>query len=242
MTTMSTECVLFATRIFSIRLLKNEFICTFEVVGFPGKYFELRPRHYIYNKLIDSRHTWYPRGLTLLHGKDHSKNAHSEGKHALGEKTIADVCEALIGGAMLSGGAANRFDMAVKAVSAMVDSPDHTASCWQEYYSHYSLPTYQSIAADGSELDLAKKIEAKLGYRFSHPRLLRSAFTHPSYPSAWAKVPCYQRLEFLGDSLLDMACVEDLFKRFPERDPQWLTEHKVSNLQAKTIYNYVESF
>lgn len=204
-------------------------------MDFPGTYFESHPPIYISNQITCVRHTWYPRGLTLLQGKDHSKNVNSEGKHALGEKTIADVCEALIGGAMLSGGTENRFDMAVKAVSAMVDSPDHTASCWQEYYSYYCLPTYQSIAADGSELDLAQKIEAKLGYRFSHPRLLGSAFTHPSYPSAWAKVPCYQRLEFLGDSLLDMVCVEDLFKRFPERDPQWLTEHKVSNVQIKNI-------
>lgn len=118
--------------------------------------------------------------------------------------------------------------MAVKAVSALVDSSNHAASSWKEYYSHYSLPKYQTIKSDGFELDLAQKAKEKLGYRFLYPRLLRSAFTHPSYPSAWAKVPCYQRLEFLGDSLLDMVCVEDLYDRFPDRDPQWLTEHKVS--------------
>lgn len=83
--------------------------------------------------------------------------------------------------------------------------------------------------ADGSERDLANKIFDRIGYRFSYPSLLRSAFTHPSYPSAWAKVPCYQRLEFLGDALLDMVCVENLFQRFPDKDPQWLTEHRVGN-------------
>ena len=118
--------------------------------------------------------------------------------------------------------------MAVKAVTALVDSPSHKTSCWKEYISLYSTPKYQSQAPDGSELDLCRKVEEKLGYHFNYPRLLGSAFTHPSYPSAWAKVPCYQRLEFLGDSLLDMVCVEDLFYRFPDRDPQWLTEHKVS--------------
>lgn len=163
-----------------------------------------------------------------MQGKDHSKKVTSEAKHVLGEKTIADVCEALIGASLLSGGSEHRFDMAVKAVSALVDSPNHAASSWKEYYSHYSFPRYQTIKSDGFELDLAQKAEEKLGYRFLYPRLLRSAFTHPSYPSAWAKVPCYQRLEFLGDSLLDMVCVEDLYERFPDRDPQWLTEHKVS--------------
>lgn len=182
-----------------------------------------------------SRHTWYPEGLTLLQGKDHSKKVSSEGKHALGEKSIADVCEALIGASFLSGGNEHRFDMAVKAVTALVDSPNHTVSCWKEYYSLYTLPKYQVQSADGFDLDLARKIEEKLGYRFKHPRLLRSAFTHPSYPLAWAKVPCYQRLEFLGDSLLDMVCVEDLFQRFPDRDPQWLTEHKMSMVSNKFL-------
>lgn len=174
------------------------------------------------------RHAWYPDGLTLLQGKDHSKKSSSETKHALAEKTIADVCEALIGASLLSGGPQHRFDMAVRAVTAVVNSSKHNVSSWNDYYQLYTIPPYQSQRADGYELDLATKIEAKLGYHFRYPRLLRSAFTHPSYPYAWSKVPCYQRLEFLGDSLLDMVCVEDLFARFPDRDPQWLTEHKVS--------------
>ncbi|XHG04756.1 Dicer-like protein 1 [Aspergillus wentii] len=182
-----------------------------------------------------SRHAWYPEGLTLLQGKDHSKKVSAEAKHALGEKTIADVCEALIGGSLLSGGPEHRFDVAVKAVSALVDSPSHSFSCWKDYYSLYSLPKYQIHPPDGFELDLSQKVFDKLGYNFKYPRLLRSAFTHPSYPSAWAQVPCYQRLEFLGDSLLDMVCVEDLFGRFPDRDPQWLTEHKMAMVSNKFL-------
>ena len=117
--------------------------------------------------------------------------------------------------------------MAVKAVSAFVGSNDHDVSSWESYLELYSLPVYQTTAADASELDLARQIEKKLGYHFNYPKLLRSAFTHPSYPPAWAKVPCYQRLEFLGDSLLDMVCVEYLYHRYSDKDPQWLTEHKV---------------
>lgn len=148
-------------------------------------------------------------------------------KHALADKTIADVCEALIGASLLAGGGSHRFDMAVKAVTALVSSEDHDVSEWDDYSQLYSLPKYQTAIADAPELDLAKQVEKKLGYHFNYPKLLRSAFTHPSYPSAWAKVPCYQRLEFLGDSLLDMACVEFLYHRYPDKDPQWLTEHKV---------------
>ncbi|GFF41577.1 dicer-like protein 1 [Aspergillus udagawae] len=183
-----------------------------------------------------SRHIWYPDGLTLLHGKDHSKILLSEGKHALGEKTIADVCEALIGASLLSGGPEHRFDMATKAVTALVDSPSHRVSCWKEYITLYTMPKYQAEKSRGSEDDLARHVEEELGYHFTYPRLLASAITHPSLPSTWGyRVPCYQRLEFLGDSLLDMVCVEDLFRRFPDRDPQWLTEHKMAMVSNKFL-------
>lgn len=118
--------------------------------------------------------------------------------------------------------------MAVKAVTALVSSPDHEISCWTDYYRLYSIPSYQLVPASAAELDLAAKIEQQHGYHFKHPRLLCSAFIHPSYPSSWSnKIPCYQRLEFLGDALLDMVCVNFLFHRHPDQDPQWLTEHKV---------------
>ncbi|KAL5051864.1 hypothetical protein BDW71DRAFT_169667 [Aspergillus fruticulosus] len=182
-----------------------------------------------------SRHTWYPEGLSLLKGKNHSKKLLSSAKHNLAEKTIADVCEALIGASLLSGGVEHRFDMAVKAVTILVDSDDHKAFFWKDYISVYSLPPYQVEAATGSEKRLARVVEEKIGYHFNYPKLLHSACTHPSYPSAWTTVPCYQRLEFLGDSLLDMACVEDLFARYPDRDPQWLTEHKMAMVSNKFL-------
>ncbi|KAL1955149.1 hypothetical protein VTO42DRAFT_8964 [Malbranchea cinnamomea] len=181
-----------------------------------------------------SRRTWYPDGLKLLQGKGQSKDA-SNSKHALADKTIADVCEALIGASLLSGGESHRFDMAVKAVTTLVNSNDHNVLDWKSYLQLYSLPNYQIADADAAELDLAKQVEEKLGYHFSYPKLLRSAFTHPSYPSAWARVPCYQRLEFLGDSLLDMVCVEYLFHRHPDKDPQWLTEHKMAMVSNKFL-------
>ncbi|KAL6238625.1 hypothetical protein BDW75DRAFT_247011 [Aspergillus navahoensis] len=182
-----------------------------------------------------SRHTWYPEGLSLLKGKDHNKKILSLAKHKLAEKTIADVCEALIGASLLSGGIEHRFDMAVKAVTILVDNDDHEALCWKDYILLYSLPPYQIGAVTRSEKQLARTVEEKLGYHFKYPKLLHSACTHPSYPSAWTTVPCYQRLEFLGDSLLDMACVEDLFARYPDRDPQWLTEHKMAMVSNKFL-------
>ncbi|KAI1956642.1 Dicer-like protein 1 [Ophidiomyces ophidiicola] len=181
-----------------------------------------------------SRRGWYPEGLILLQGKGQSKTT-AGNKHSLADKTIADVCEALIGASLLSGGPFHRFDMAVKAVTTLVSSKDHEVSSWAEYSQLYSLPKYQIAVVDASELDLATQIKEKLGYCFKYPKLLRSAFTHSSYPSAWAKAPCYQRLEFLGDSLLDMACVEHLYHHYPDKDPQWLTEHKMAMVSNKFL-------
>ena len=54
------------------------------------------------------RRGWYPEGLKLLQGKG---NIGKEGMHVLTEKTIAEVCEALIGASILSGGQEQHFDM-----------------------------------------------------------------------------------------------------------------------------------
>ena len=136
----------------------------------------------------------------------------------------------MIGAALLSHHRTGDLDNAVKAVTLMVDSEGHTMTKWTDYYALFHKPTYQTAEATRSQIDLAEQVEKKHSYHFSYPRLLRSAFTHPSYPFSWERIPCYQRLEFLGDSLLDMACVNFLFHRFPDRDPQWLTEHKVRAL------------
>ena len=174
------------------------------------------------------RRNWYPQGIKLLKGKGYNKTGAEVCKHHLGDKTIADVCEAVIGAALLSYKDTENMDMAVKAVTALVSSPDHDVSEWADYYRLYQKPRYQIARPSAAHLDLAAKIEQKHNYHFKYPRLLQSAFIHPSLPSSWSdKIPCYQRLEFLGDSLLDMASINFLFHRHPDQDPQWLTEHKV---------------
>ena len=99
---------------------------------------------------------------------------------------------------------------------------------YQDYYKSYEKPKYQTAPSTVSQRDLAAQVEQKHAYSFKYPRLLRSAFVHPSYPFSYERIPCYQRLEFLGDALLDMACINFLFHKFPAQDPQWLTEHKMA--------------
>lgn len=160
--------------------------------------------------------------MKLLEGKGVNKIV-NERTHKLGDKSIADVCEALIGAAFQDKG----FSMASRVVTSLLKTPEHDVKDWSDYYKLYNIPEYQSAPATASQIDLAKQVESEIGYSFKYPRLLRSAFTHPSLPSSWEKVPSYQRLEFLGDALIDQACVMYLWEFYPGRDPQWLTEHKV---------------
>ncbi|KAI1108951.1 hypothetical protein F5Y14DRAFT_55076 [Nemania sp. NC0429] len=171
-----------------------------------------------------TRSNWYPEGLTLLKGRKYVSGE----SHALADKSIADVCEAIIGAAYLTTRSQKNFDMAVQAVTKFVNHPNHKMKSYNEYYAAYKIPEWQSSAPRAVHYDLAGEITKKMGYTFKHPRLLRSAFTHPSYGSIYEGIPNYQRLEFLGDALLDMVCVDYLFHRFSGADPQWLTEHKMA--------------
>lgn len=64
-------------------------------------------------------------------------------------------------------------------------------------------------------------LEAKLGYRFKDPELLAHALVHRSYLSG-RDLPYEsnnERLEFLGDSVLNMLTTEFLYKMYPD-DPE----------------------
>jgi len=59
-------------------------------------------------------------------------------------------------------------------------------------------------------------LQQRLGYAFRDPALLRCALTHPSYlQENPAAAPGNQRLEFLGDSVLQLILSEALFYLYP---------------------------
>ncbi|KAL6812570.1 hypothetical protein J3E69DRAFT_359687 [Trichoderma sp. SZMC 28015] len=176
---------------------------------------------YIRTKAFDRR-TWYPSNMTLKRGKA----AKTEAKHCLSHKSIADVCEALIGAAYMTSTTEN-MDMAVKAVTAMVCSNNHTMLEYKDYFATFAVPKWYGQQTSAAQRLTVDKVADITGYRFTCAPLVRSAFRHPSYVYE-KNISDYQRLEFLGDALLDMAVVDFLFKRFPEADPKWLTEHKMA--------------
>ena len=58
------------------------------------------------------------------------------------------------------------------------------------------------------------ELERAVAYRFTRPELLRLAMTHPS--AAEGTDQHYERLEFLGDAVLDLAIADLLMRHFPD--------------------------
>ncbi len=75
-------------------------------------------------------------------------------------------------------------------------------------------------------LDL-KGLEQELGHAFGQPERLLEALTHPSYaaerPNAGAD---NQRLEFLGDAVLQLVMTTWLYRRHPDLDEGRLTQRR----------------
>lgn len=201
---------------------------------------ELKLTEYV-RSMAFSRRLWYPDALKLLEGKGAGKVGGNEVlKHSLGDKSIADICEALIGAAFIQHNDHEKWQPhlwtdAIRAVTNLVADDNHKIDIWEDYIRAYIPPAWQIADATAPQRDLAEKIETEQGYCFKWPRLLRCAFSHPSNPWTWETVPSYQRLEFLGDALLDLACITYLFYKYPDKNPQWLTEHKMAMVSNKFL-------
>ena len=74
------------------------------------------------------------------------------------------------------------------------------------------------------EADILADCQEAIGHRFRKPELLRSALTHTS--GANTRLASFERLEFLGDAVLGLVCVEQLYHRFPEYQEGDMTKVK----------------
>ena len=80
------------------------------------------------------------------------------------------------------------------------------------------------------------KIENQIGYTFNQKTLLEQALTHASLKPDLTKN--YQRLEFLGDSILNYVVTESLYGEFETFSEGDLTEKRAKIVNYKTLYNW----
>ena len=85
--------------------------------------------------------------------------------------------------------------------------------------------------------DKLKKLEAVIGYEFKNQRLLAHALTHSSYANEkhWDKTKCNERLEFLGDAVLELLSSDFLFKNYPTMPEGEMTKLRASLVCEPTL-------
>ncbi|KKU51293.1 MAG: Ribonuclease 3 [Parcubacteria group bacterium GW2011_GWA2_47_10] len=80
-------------------------------------------------------------------------------------------------------------------------------------------------------------LEEKLGLTFNNPELLRQAFVHRSYLNENPNLGMShnERLEFLGDAVLELIVTEALFAKFPEKPEGELTSLRAALVNSKML-------
>jgi len=79
-------------------------------------------------------------------------------------------------------------------------------------------------------------IEDIIGYDFANKRLLLEALTHPGCAEVHNGLPFnYQRLEFLGDSVLGLVVAELLFRMYPDENEGSLAKRHAALVRSESL-------
>lgn len=82
-------------------------------------------------------------------------------------------------------------------------------------------------------------LQRALGYAFRDNGLMTTALTHPSYGSDH-HAPHYQRLEFLGDAVLELSVSRILYFELPGVDEGRLTRLRAELVREETLYRIAQ--
>ncbi|KAF8158731.1 type III restriction enzyme [Pholiota molesta] len=133
-----------------------------------------------------------------------------------------DCMEALLGASFVTGGISLSLQTG-SALGLVFGGP----LPWTMRYRIHTEPTEISALFTG--------LEDLLGYKFRHNHLLLESLTHPSV--LYSEAPSYQRLEFLGDAILDLVVVKYLYDKYPEATSHQLALPRTKAICAATLAN-----
>ncbi|XP_071514662.1 endoribonuclease Dcr-1 isoform X2 [Panulirus ornatus] len=165
-------------------------------------------------------------------------------QHSIPDKSIADCVEALIGAYLTTCGPRGALLfmswLGIKVLPCNID--EGLENVWQVTYGHLEPPQsplhHCPVTDTHTQLELLlsgyKVFEDKIGYMFQDRSYLLQAFTHASYYKN-RLTDCYQRLEFLGDAVLDYLITRHLYEDKRQHSPGALTDLR-SALVNNTIF------
>ena len=81
------------------------------------------------------------------------------------------------------------------------------------------------------------EFEASINISFNDKSLIKKAFTHRSYlnENKGLKLEHNERLEFLGDAVLELVVTDFLYKKFPQKNEGELTALRSALVKAETL-------
>ncbi len=81
------------------------------------------------------------------------------------------------------------------------------------------------------------KFEKSVGVKFKNKNLLAQAFCHRSFlnENTDLNLGNNERLEFLGDAVLELVVTEDLYKKYPDKSEGELTNWRAALVNAKIL-------
>ena len=88
---------------------------------------------------------------------------------------------------------------------------------------------------------MSHPLESIIGYTFKNPELLETALTHTSYANeSRAPVKHNERLEFLGDSVLQIVSADYLFHAYADRPEGDLTRIRSSLVSEGALFQFAQ--
>ena len=86
-------------------------------------------------------------------------------------------------------------------------------------------------------MTLQEEFQEKIGYHFKNKRLLTQALSHSSYSNErrMSKLANNERLEFLGDAVLELTTSEFLYEKYPKQPEGELTRLRASIVCEQTL-------
>uniref|UniRef100_A0A2N9FEH6 Uncharacterized protein n=1 Tax=Fagus sylvatica TaxID=28930 RepID=A0A2N9FEH6_FAGSY len=143
-----------------------------------------------------------------------TRKIYVRGSRKVKSKRVADVVEALIGAFLSTGG----------ETSALLFMD------WMGIKVDFHITPYERhFQVQAQKLLNVRHLQSLLKYKFNDPSLLVEALTHGSY--MLPEIPrCYQRLEFLGDAVLDYLMTMHFYNKYPGLSPELLTDMRSASV------------
>jgi len=95
--------------------------------------------------------------------------------------------------------------------------------------------SFSSKKRSKNDLKLIRFIIKKFGYKPKNLSIFKIALTHKSVSNLSKKLISNERLEFLGDTILDAIIADYLYHRFPDEDEGYLTKVKAKLVNRKAL-------